>query len=369
MKVLHFFVKDLGGEFPSDRFPIVATSFGEVVPEEIANVYSGYFTASGLAPVRIRLRMEDISVGSTKAVLRVDLKLFAFGVVILEYLIEPTSPVADPNQLFHARSVERASGETVTLNALWQADMALLRDRLYRDIKREYDDPAFTDHFHLFIDHEKRPEEEAMAILLPGEESYSTPIKRRIVQRIQLWEESESCYIMGSRGYLGTALNPFDIVNFMQLARMQLYELKVYDHILDKSIEDTYAFLDKLPQTNSVLPFSWLHREFQEQVQHATKLLAVRMDLVDLVKDITNTTKITDDPYFELVYRNLMDAFRVREWFDSVKDKIEEVEASQKMILDRLDMVRSTTLEMTIIALIAVEIIVPFGHWIMSFVR
>lgn len=369
MKVLHFFVKDLGGEFPSNRFPIVAASFGEIIPEEIANVYSGYFTASGLAPIRIRIRREDVQIGGTSASLRVDLKLFAFGVLVLEYLIEPIGNVADPNQLFHARTFERQGGSSITLNDLWQADMAALKDRLYREIKREYDDPAFMDHFHLFIDNDKRPEEEAMAILLPGEESYSTPIKRRIVQRIQLWEESESCYIMGSRGYLGTALNPNDVVNFLQLARVQLYELKVYDHILDRSVEATYEFLDRMPKTNSILPFSWLHREFQEQVQHATQLLEVRMDLVDLIKDITNTTKITDDPYFELVYRNLMDAFRVREWFDSVKEKIEEVEASQKMILDRLDMVRSTTLEMTIIALIGVEIAVPLINWIIAFVR
>ena len=117
------------------------------------------------------------------------------------------------------------------------------------------------------------------------------------------------------------------------------------------------------------MPLIWLRSNFKSQVRHVLRLIEMRMDLVDLVKDITNTTKVTHDPYFERLYRRLNETFQVDVWFRSVKEKIEEMEDIQRMILSRIDMSRSTALEMTIIILILIEVVMPLYHLAANVVR
>ncbi|MFZ2958740.1 MAG: hypothetical protein WA705_17765 [Candidatus Ozemobacteraceae bacterium] len=363
MKILHFFIRDLGGEFADGKFLDAARSLGELIPERTANLYSDYFTISGLSPLRILIRREEILIARVPATLRVFVKLYSYGVILLEYAIEPSNETLETTtagMVFKERSIEFAGGRQLQLEALRTADFTAIMQSLNTSLEKAYDVPDFSDRFHVFIDSGARNEEEAMKILLPGEEQYSEAMKRRIAKHIELWEESERFYVIGNRAYLSTALDAADITNFLELSRVQLYELKVYDYMLDKSIEGTYKFLDKLPRRDEILPLAWLRKDFKVQVQQVFRLTEIRMDLVDLIKDITNTSKVTEDPYFEGVYREMNNVFHIGEWFQSVRGKVEELEDIQRMILSRIDIFKSTTLEMTIIILILIEIVMPF---------
>ena len=364
MKILHIFIRDFGGEFTAGSLLEAAASLGTTVPERTSTLYSEYFVASGLAPVRCRLRRENIIISGERATLEVNLKLYSYGVVLLEYAIEPLEKSVSPATLFQTRSIELPGPRNVEFNELRKADYDHVIKGLAKWMNRGYEMPHFQDHMHLFIDSENRSEEDVMEILLPGDESYSIPVRRRISKHIDLCVEGERFYLMGNRAYLSTSLDPWDLINFLELSRVQLYELKVYDYMLDRGIENTYNFLDQLPHQEQILPLAWLRRDFKNQVRQVFQLTEIRMDLVDVVKDITNTTKVTEDPYFELVYRQLNETFRVGEWFTSVRDKIDELEDVQRMILSRVDIFKSTTLEMTIIILILIEVLVPAWNYL-----
>lgn len=364
MKILHIFIRDLGGEFAAGSLLEAAASLGEMVPERTSTLYSEYFVASGLAPVRARLRRENIIIAGERAMLEVNLKLYSYGVVLLEYAIEPLEEPSSPSTLFQARTIELPGPRHVEINALRKEDFEQVTKVLTRWLNRSYEIPNFLDQMHLFIDSSSRSEEDVMEILLPGDESYPIPIRRRISKHIDLCEEGERFYVMGNRAYLYTSLDPWDLINFLELSRVQLYELKVYDYMLDRGIENTYNFLDQLPRQDQILPLAWLRSDFKNQVRQVLQLTEIRMDLVDVVKDITNTTKVTEDPYFELVYRQLNEIFHVGEWFTSVRDKIDELEDVQRMILSRVDIFKSTTLEMTIIILILIEVLVPAWNYL-----
>ena len=51
MKSLHFFIKDLGGDFGSRKLEEVAKTIGEISVINTSSVYSDYFVLAGLAPV------------------------------------------------------------------------------------------------------------------------------------------------------------------------------------------------------------------------------------------------------------------------------------------------------------------------------
>ncbi|MBF0503061.1 MAG: hypothetical protein HQM09_23235 [Candidatus Riflebacteria bacterium] len=369
MKILHVFIRDLGGEFADGKLLEAARSLGELMPERTANLYSDYFTMSGLSPVRTLMRREEVLIAGVSATLSVFVKLYNYGVILLEYAIELKVDFDLPGQLFKERSIELAGGRHIDLEALRKGDLDAAMRRLAPWLEKSYDVPDFFDRFHVFVDSKTRPEEEAMKILLPGDESYSESTKRHIAKHIELWEEGEHFYLMGNRAYLSTALDSSDITNFLELSRVQLYELKVYDFMLDKSIEGTYKFLDKLPRQDEIFPLAWLRKDFKNQIRHVFRLTEIRMDLVDLIKDITNTSKVTEDPYFAGVYRELNETFNISEWFQSVRGKVDELEDIQRMILSRIDIFKSTTLEMTVIILILIEIVIPVAELLHKFFR
>lgn len=366
MKVLHFFIKDLGGDFETGKLFELASSLGELIPEAASTVYSDYFVASGLAPLRIRMSRQAGTIEDKPAHLTTYLKLFSYGVVLIEYVIELEEAGESPMFFNNARHFHLEKGKDIDLKAQWKTDLEALQPNLMKCVKKQYDPPTFIDRFQVFIDVKPRSEDEVMGILLPGDESYDVTKKRRIVKNINLWEEDEKFFIMGDRAYLYSELDPDQVINFIQLSRVQLYELMVYDYILDRGIENTYTFLDELPKEDLIMPLSWLGKSFRGQVRQVLNLTEMRMDLVDLIKDITNTTKVTRDPYFELLYRELNETFHVEEWFKSVENKISEIDSAQRMILSRIDIFKSTALEMTIIILIAIEIVLPPIKFLMA---
>ncbi|MBF0547422.1 MAG: hypothetical protein HQM08_23475 [Candidatus Riflebacteria bacterium] len=369
MKIIHIFIRDLGGELQANTLLDAARSLGEGVPERTSNLYSDYFVASGLAPVRVRVRREEALVARVPVFMDVFMKIYSYGVLLVEYSLETTTIPENLSALFKAREIELPGPRIMDLEQLMGLDIEWAQRTLSKWLQNSYEAPAFTDKFHLFIDSESRDEDDAMQILLPGDESYSDSMKRRIVKRIEPAEENDRFFIMGNRGYLSSVIDPHDVVNFLELSRVQLHELKVFDYMLDRGIENTYNFLDKIPRHDKFLPLSWLSKDFQNQVNEVFKLTEMRMDLVDLVKDITNTSKVTSDPYFEILYRELNKIFHIDEWFQSVREKVDELEDIQRMILSRIDIFKSTTLEMTVIILILIEIIIPFAYLIIDYFR
>ncbi len=358
MRAIHLYIRDLGGEFDSGRFTELAESLGKTVSESTARVYSEYFVASELAPIRVKRSEITVGAEGTTLLLTSYIKLFSYGVAVFEYQVDLSGNPLQPSQLFWTRTFDFPDEGQTLLEHVYKRDVDRLEPVLLKNLKKEYHAPPFNDRFHLLSIDQALGQDEARRILLPNDENVPLTQKRSPVRTIDLGE-GETLLISGNQGVLATTVNYSDVVNFLELSRVQLFELKVYDHILDRSIEKTYDFLDRLPVTDRLMPLAWLRKDFRMQVRQVLRLTAIRMDLVDLVKDITNTTKVTDDSYFEALYFKLNETFNIQEWFASVKEKIEEIEDVQRMIVDRVDLAKSTALEVTVIILILVEILFP----------
>lgn len=362
MLILQVFIKDLGGEIPQPRLLELARQFGEPVAEPISEHFSEYFIASGLAPARVLVREENVLFGGHEAKLQVFLKLFTYGVALWDYgvVLPPDLEAEEAGRLFQHRSIELPSRGASTFLQLFETDHAALQARLNPHLEGKYEDPGFIDRFSVFIDEPGRDQEDGLAILLPGTEPYSANLKRRIIQHVDLRGDQDHFMLIGNRAYLSTSLPPAELVSFLTLARVQLHELKIFDRLLDASIEETYEVLDQFPLTRMTWPMSWLGTGSRRQMQRILRMTSIRMELVDLIKDITNSTKITADPFYELVYRQLLESFRISEWFSSVKDKVNEIEGVHRIFMQRFDTSNSMFLEALIVFLIMFEIAMSF---------
>lgn len=364
MKIVHVFLRDLGGEFTSELFHELPKKLGEAVPEPISKIYSDYFTAVGLAPVRINRSTEKVRFDSGTGELKTHLKLFSYGVVLFEYTLTLDSSMLTLEELARLSSVNLETRGQQSFEALFRDDLGKIEAVLKENVRKEYDIQTFNDHFIVYLDDMHREPDQAVSMLLPQMFDPSSPARRHGISQISVGEEHDHMFLLGQRAYLSPLPDGFDILNFIELSRVQLFELKIYDYILDRAIENTYQFLDQLPREESILPLSWLRTDYKRRISHVLRLTEIRMDLVDLVKDVTNTSKVTDDPFFATLYRNLNETFQVGSWFQSVRDKIEEIDSAQRVIMERIDHSRATALEMTIIILILIEIVMPLGTFI-----
>jgi hypothetical protein len=154
------------------------------------------------------------------------------------------------------------------------------------------------------------------------------------------------------------------------LSFAQLYELKIYDKLLDKFIDKCYEALEDMSVSYSFIRLHIFSKRYKRASARIFDLLKLNVGLVEVVQNISNSTKVTDDYYLSRFYRSFLSEMQFFEWFTNVKNKLSEIQEIDSMVLERVDVVRSTMLEFWIVLLIVFEIVLAFipGHNIVEFI-
>lgn len=135
----------------------------------------------------------------------------------------------------------------------------------------------------------------------------------------------------------------------VEFANLQLLELRHVDDQLDDVLLQTEKMMDRLGSRR--LPH-W-HGPSDEQ----RRLGEMRADAATLFERSTNALKLIGDPYLARVFRLQTDRFRLVSWEAAIQRKLEAVEGIYQVVSDQAERARSTTLELIVITLIAVEIV------------
>ena len=141
-----------------------------------------------------------------------------------------------------------------------------------------------------------------------------------------------------------------DILDILEFANAQLLELRYYDHVLDKQLSWIYGELSKR-KTVSVF-------RVREYDNLAKKITVFLMELTEVTEKVDNALKVTEDVYYARIYRTAMVLFRSRDWELSIKEKLQVVTNTYKMIYDEISTKRGHILEIGILLLIAIEIVI-----------
>lgn len=134
----------------------------------------------------------------------------------------------------------------------------------------------------------------------------------------------------------------------IEFANMQLLELRHIDDRLDAILIET----DK----------NFAKRTFRLLRWHgptATQRLlgAMSVEASTLFERSTNAIKLVGDPYLARVYRLLAERFRLSNWETGIQRKLDSLEGIYEVVTDQAEAARSTTLELIVIVLIAVEVV------------
>ncbi len=146
-----------------------------------------------------------------------------------------------------------------------------------------------------------------------------------------------------------------DTVNVLEYLNVQLLELRFYDDVLDRYMNDTFALATAPPRGVPLL-----HRRYRRAV---TELAAIRMDVASIVERVHNAFKSSGDIYLAKVYGRTAERLALRTWEDSVGRKLDVLQQMHALLLERVTTARAEALEITIVVLIALEIVLFLAGW------
>jgi hypothetical protein len=159
-----------------------------------------------------------------------------------------------------------------------------------------------------------------------------------------------SALMSGAVGYMG------ELERMIELARIQLLELKTYDKLLDQRLERAYDSLH-MAFTRTRGWIVWGRNGHGELSRAAGELAEWRVEVTDLVEDMRNILKFTGEWYLGKLYRISSERFRIFEWLGLVDKKLGELQELYAMAMERVDVHRAMTLEFLIVMLIIVEVV------------
>jgi len=142
-----------------------------------------------------------------------------------------------------------------------------------------------------------------------------------------------------------------ELVRMIEFAKIQLLELKTYDKLLDRRVEQAYGSLRRA-FSRPRMGITWGSRQYSELYRTASDLAELRVEVIDLVEDLRNILKFTGEWYLGKLYRISSERFRIADWLALVDKKLDRLQELYAMAMERVDVHRATTLEFLMILLI-----------------
>lgn len=146
-----------------------------------------------------------------------------------------------------------------------------------------------------------------------------------------------------------------DTVNVLEYLNVQLVELRYYDRILDRRVGEAYELT-----TRRTRPLPLVNRPYQRALD---ELADIRVDVASIVERLGNALKLSGDLYLAKLYARTARRLALPAWADSVNRKLEVLDRLYGVLLDRASTARAEALELTIILLIALEIVIFVAGW------
>jgi hypothetical protein len=138
----------------------------------------------------------------------------------------------------------------------------------------------------------------------------------------------------------------------LELATVELLELRYLDARLDRGLDDAHDVLTRARPRRWGMPRGWAH-----DLQRVGRLQA---DNAMLFEGVSNALKLLGDQYLARLYRMVSARFHLAEWDGSIARKLQTLRSIYGQLADLAGTGRAEALEWIIIVLIAVSIAIYF---------
>ena len=139
-----------------------------------------------------------------------------------------------------------------------------------------------------------------------------------------------------------------DVLYVMELANLQLEELRAYDQILDQALDKAYGDVERATRILQVA----------ERRRILGELRGIRMDVTKVSDEISNITKFFGDWHLARVYLGCSARFHLKDWEQNVSQKLRALDSLYTMLQTDSNNRMMMILETAIVALFILDLII-----------
>ncbi|MCA1819865.1 MAG: hypothetical protein LC620_07445 [Halobacteriales archaeon] len=142
-----------------------------------------------------------------------------------------------------------------------------------------------------------------------------------------------------------------DTLDVLELANLELLELRTYDAVLDDRLDGAFIALDRL----------WARGGLWRSARKTLRdLSALRVDLARLTDNLHDTGKLFGDWYLAKLHAHLRDAFHLPHWERAVATKLGTLDDMFQLAEGEANHRRSLMLEWMVVILFVLDLILIF---------
>ena len=193
----------------------------------------------------------------------------------------------------------------------------------------------------------------ALASLVAGEVTPLSPVEQDEAMRIKFsYFESELVVVTWDLAFIFDTVEGASMAeSIIEFANTQLVELRLYDSLLDKHLDEIYKWKGERQRAH------WLSGKRIAERQ-AEKLRYLLVDVQELSDRAENALKMIGDAYYARMYRGIAARFALNDWQKQIESKLDSVGTVYRFATDQAQHARSEFLEIIVILLIGIEILI-----------
>jgi hypothetical protein len=283
----------------------------------------------------------------------VRLKMYDYGVVSLRLSFPAAGSWGDLNSLVdRARTDERIARFAQTAVERVCDEYAAAFDDRHPPLVEDYF-IVEIDRFTESVDAESLIDEHAgeLAGLLLGERRplAASEADEALRMRFSYYEDDLTIVQWDTAFVYDRRESALAIEDILEFANSQLLELRTYDALLDHELDGIYKMQPSGP------PRSLRGRHEAEQ---AAVLRYLIVDVLELTDRSTNALKVVGDAYYARIYRAAARRLGLSDWQRQIDTKLASVGEMYRFFSDQARSRRDEFLEVTIVALVAIEVVI-----------
>ncbi len=303
-------------------------------------------------PVVFQLKAVDRDIGGQRFTVNVSGKVYDYGVVsiILEFPLrnaelqsfERLAGLLDGNdeigtlcreQLEHVVPVLEAAASGFSMSN-FEEDYTIF---LIRSFEPEM---TFDDVLRVY---------DVSRLMLSEEKPLHAIIRNELLARRFSYYEHDGVILNWDNALMVEPSSDTEIADILEFVNAQVLELRYYDALVDRELDSIYESISAKGAL-SILRI----RKYETL---AARVLGMITDLTEVTERIDTSIKVTEDVYYAKIYRAALSLYRVRDWAEGIRKKLEIASRVYDMLYREIANKRTELLEFAIVVLIVVEIV------------
>ena len=140
-----------------------------------------------------------------------------------------------------------------------------------------------------------------------------------------------------------------DVPELLELASMQMLELRAYDNLVGRALDSLYGDLDE--EHSGVFRSSRFSRL-------SRRIMKLFVDVTEITERIDNSLTFLGDTWLARLHRAAVAEFGIPHWQRQLRNKLEVLRQINELLVDQITSQKSLNMETAVVGLILIEIVV-----------